>query len=218
MKATTAGAAPRDTALAYGGTTAAPITPTHAIIRHTGEHLVTVTLLDRTILEFPTKQKIIVGPLAEARDARYCDKHDGEPMWFSVKHARGVFCRKCHNERAKEIRTARKDGQEPTPRSAAAKAARAERVNAVAAQRHVTRERMIGNLLRGQARSAEFGRGSKAKREAYARALMTETATRYGLTPEQAANLADLPVFEPITWAQFRAQYAKTADDATSAA
>lgn len=212
MKTTTATAAPRDTAIAFGGTPAAPITPTHAILRASGEHLFTVTTIDRRILEFTSRDKIVVGPLDEARDARHCDKHDGEPMWFSIKHARGVFCRRCHNERAKEIRTARKDGQEPTPRSAAAKAARAERVNAAAAKREVSRERMIGNLLRGQARSAEFGKGSQAKRDAYARCLMTDTIRQFNLTPEQAANLADLPVFEPMTWAEYRAQYAKTTD------
>ena len=95
---------------------------------------------------------------------------------------------------------------------AAAKAARAERVNAAAAKREVSRERMIGNLLRGQARAAEFTKGSQAKRDAYARCLMTATAAQYGLTLEQAANLADLPVFEPMTWAEYRARYAKTTD------
>ena len=212
MKTSTAVAAPRDTAIAFGGTPAAPTTPTHAILRASGEHLFTVTTIDKRILEFTSRDKILVGPLADARDASYCPKHDGEPMWFSVKHARGVFCRRCHNERAKEIRTARKDGQEPTPRSAAAKAARAERVQAANAMRAVSRDRAIGNLLRGQARAAEFGKGSQAKRDAYARALMTATATQYGLTPEQAANLADLPVFEPMTWAEYRARYAKTPD------
>ena len=69
-----------------------------------------------------------------------------------------------------------------------------------------------GNLLRGQARAAEFTKGSPAKRDAYARCLMTATATQYGLTPEQAANLADLPVFEPMTWAEYRTRYAKTTD------
>lgn len=217
MKTTTATTAPREAAIAFGGTPTLPTTPSHAIIRQTGEHLFTVTLLDRRMLEFTGKDKIIVGALDEAPNARYCDKHDGEPMWFSVKHARGVFCRKCHNERAKEIREARKDGQEPTPRSAAAKAARTERVQAANAMRAVSRDRAIGNLLRGQARAAEFGKGSQAKRDAYARCLMTATAAQYHLTPEQAANLADLPVFEPMTWTQYRALFTKT-DDATNVA
>lgn len=217
MRTTTTAAAPLEAAVAFGGTPTLPTTPTHAIIRKTGEHLFTVTTLDRRMLEFTGKDKIIVGALSEARDARHCDKHDGEPMWFSVKHARGVFCRRCHNERAKEIREARKDGQEPTPRSAAAKAARAERVQEVAAKRAVSRDKAIGNLLRGQARAAEFGKGSQAKRDAYARCLMTATAAQYHLSIEQAANLADLPVWEPMTWTQYRASFTKT-DDATAVA
>lgn len=215
MKTTTAADAPRELAVAFAGTPTAPLPATHSIVRKTAEGLFTVTTIDRRTFEFTSKQKIITGTLDMA-NARRCPTHTTEAMWFSVRHARGVFCRSCHNERAKQIREARKDGQDPTPRSSAAKAARAERVNAAAEMRAVSRDRAIGNLLRGQARSAEFGKGSQAKRDAYARCLMTATAAQYGLTPEQAANLADLPVFAPMTWAEFRAQYTKT--DAADAA
>jgi len=162
--------------------------------------------------------KIKTDDPAKAVDAQFCDKHDGEVYRTT---STGYECKSCWLDYSRSRRKAIKAGEwEPQGRSDAAKAERLERVMAAAAERELSRERMIGNSIRRASNIDSVMRGSKARRAAYRRAHLTRMVEQYGVTVEQAANWAGIDPWQPMTWAEYRAEFPtkQAADDADAAA
>lgn len=140
-------------------------------------------------------------------DADTCAEH-GEPLWQIPSGM--TYCKECEREVDRAYREAKRNGDPLNrERREQEKKERTERVMEQQRIRDLSRDAMITNLLRGQMRSADYGKGSKEKRWDYAVCLMTRTCEQQRITTARAAELLGVEEFAPMTWAEFAAKYPK---------
>lgn len=210
---TTAGSLPKSVAIAIvaEGVMASPSVPTGTLVigRAYKNREGTITVRTATgIYDLFTTEKVRVGDPRDAADARICDTHNEVHRTTST----GYECKSCwldySRNRAKAIRA----GEWEPKGQQRAKDARLERTLAAAAARDLSREQMIGNLVRGAIRIEDRVKGSKAKRHDYMRAHMTALVGLHGVSIADAANWAGVEAWEPMTWAEYRAAYPRKSE------
>jgi hypothetical protein len=125
-----------------------------------------------------------------------------------------IHCNACNAEHQAVHKANRKAGVVGQGRLVAAidRQEVAVKVAEAARLREVSTAQATGNLFRTIAMSGAYVKGSKAKKEASVRATMTQKAMELGITIQEAADLAGIDAWEPMTWSEYRKAYPRKQD------
>lgn len=148
-------------------------------------------------------------------DADTCPKHNE-----GLRQRPGgiVFCPSCYREQQKAYRGRKREGIDgQAERKAKQAEAREARVQAASVTRERSREQMLGALFATASAATLRMKGSQARTQAYRAARLTAMAADHGITVEQAANLAGIAPWAPMTWKEYRQAFAKHTKDEQAA-